>query len=255
MITIDFSKVVAYSKSMCYSESHHLCATYVKRAFEKGGCTYISGNGWSNQKWCETNGFKLIGDFIPVDMNPRAHNGKPIQFPSGYVQQTGDVCLIKHGTYGHICYAMSADINSWVSDYFQRPPGQQAGTGPYCYTGSVERVQFWRHESVLNNAPVITNVDMSYDTYERNTNYSYSSSSSSSSYGNGLSNEVKRLASAGKAKENVMKLDDSRQREFESLVTSMTNGAPQMGREILVPTELYDSNILKGSQESTKERT
>ena len=155
MVVINFSKVIAYSKSTCKIKSIGRCAEYVKKAFQAGGAKYISGNGWDNQRWCEENGFKLIGDFVPDDRNPRAHGNKQMQLPNGNKQQTGDVCLIKHGEYGHICYAMSDNINDWVSDFFQKPPGQQNGTGPYCYQGNIERVQFWRHSSVLNNAPVI----------------------------------------------------------------------------------------------------
>lgn len=154
--TIDFNKVIAYSKKNCVTKSKALCATYVKRAFEAGGCAYISGNGWSNQKFCKDNGFQCIGDFKPIDQNPRPTRKRGIQFPQGYVQQTGDICLIKHGQYGHICYATGPGINDWVSDYWQRPPGQQDGTGPYCYTGSVEQVQFWRHSSVMGQTPVIS---------------------------------------------------------------------------------------------------
>lgn len=184
--SIDFNKVITYSLSHCFQKSKSKCAEYVKRAFEVGGCKYIGGNGWSNQRWCKENGFQLIGDFVPEDYQPRAHNGKPIQFPAGYKQQAGDVCLIDHGVYGHICYAMSDDIDSWVSDYFQKYPGQQTGTGPYCYgEGNVRRVQFWRHSSVLNGAPVI-NVPTTPNTYpindyakSRNSGYSGSSSTES----------------------------------------------------------------------------
>lgn len=253
MSSINFNKVIAYSRAMCTTVSQSLCATYVKKAFERGGCKYVSGNGWNNQKWCETNGFKLIGDFVPEGGNPRAHNGKPIQFPTGYRQQVGDVCLIKHGTYGHICYATGTGLNDWVSDFFQRPPGQQDGCGPYCYQGNIERVQFWRHSSVLDDAPVITNTVTQQDTYVTNKTTSYSNRSVATV--SGPPNEVKRLSSSGKSKENVLKLDEGRQKEFESLVTSMTNEAPQMGREIIITSEMYDANILKGSQESRKERT
>jgi hypothetical protein len=162
MSAIDFDKVISYSLKNCTQKSRSKCATYVKKAFECGGCKYISGNGWSNQTWCERNNFVLIGDFVPVDKNPRAHGSVGIQFPLGYIQQTGDVCLIKHGEYGHICYAMGPGINEWVSDYFQRPPGQQSGTGPYCYVGNVERVQFWRHKSVLNGAPEVKELPSNY---------------------------------------------------------------------------------------------
>lgn len=152
---IDLNKVIKYSLQNCKQKSMSKCALYVKRAFEAGGCTYVTGNGWSNQSWCKTNDFQCIGDFVPADGNARAHKSMPIQFPAGYVQKTGDVCLIKHGQHGHICYATGPGINDWVSDYFQKSPGQQNGTGPYCYTGGYERVQFWRHSSYMNGEPVV----------------------------------------------------------------------------------------------------
>lgn len=158
---LDFNKVIQYSMTMCLAKSIGKCATYVKKAFERGGCKYISGNGWDNQKWCRENGFKLIGDFVPANRNPRTGGTGPnnLQFPQGYTQQTGDVCLIKHGVYGHICYAMGPGLNDWVSDFFQKPPGQRDGCGPYCYSGNIEQVQMWRHESVLNGAPIVTYVE------------------------------------------------------------------------------------------------
>ena len=163
MSVIDFNKVVLYSKAMCVSKSMSLCATYVKKAFQAGGCKYVSGDGWFNQPWLVKNDFKCIGDFEPIDHNPRAHGGMDIQFPEGYVQQIGDVCLIEHGEIGHICYAMGPDINDWVSDYFQKYPGQQNNTGPYCYPSGITRVQFWRHSSVLNGAPVLSPEVISQD--------------------------------------------------------------------------------------------
>lgn len=164
---IDYIKVIAYSKAKCHKESQGRCAEYVKKAFQAGGCKYISGDGWNNQSWCKKNGFKCIGEFTPVDKNPRAHNGIPIQFPEGYVQQVGDVCLIKHGTYGHMCYAMGTNINDWVSDYFQRPPVQKDGTGPYCYDDNkYEKIQFWRNDSSNSNSVQINTSD-----YEPVSNY------------------------------------------------------------------------------------
>ena len=168
---LDLSKVIAYSKARCSKESQGLCATYVKKAFVAGGLTYVSGNGWNNQEWCKKNNFELLGDFVPEDHSPRAHNGKPIQFPEGYVQQAGDVCLIQHGKYGHICYAMSGSINDWVSDFFQKPPVTMAGSGPYCYKDSITRVQFWRHSSLMNTPPEAeTTVEDNYVTIGGNTN-------------------------------------------------------------------------------------
>lgn len=164
MGVIDFNKIIDYSKKQCKIKSIGRCATYVKNAFAVGGCKYISGNGWSNQSWCTQNGFVCIGEISYDELarrgyNVRAHGNFDMWLPTDYVQQLGDVCLIKHGKYGHICYAMSDNINDWVSDFFQRPPSVQPGTGPYCYSGKYEGVQFWRHESVLNGAPRVTTSD------------------------------------------------------------------------------------------------
>lgn len=254
--TINFSKVIEYSLRNCFFTSKAKCATYVKNAFQAGGCKYISGNGWDNQRWCMENGFKLIGDFIPKDNNPRAHNGMPIQFPEGYQQKAGDVCLIKHGIYGHICYAMSNNINDWVSDYFQKYPAQQAGTGPYCYQGNIERVQFWRHSSVITDETVLDNIpDVVTPLYtqdmvtsqRQNINYA---SSTLDSYGD---NTVYKLSSSSSNKNKDLYINnEDRRSKFEALQQTLSNNAPNMGREIYLTEEMYDSNILKGDQQSTE---
>lgn len=68
------------------------------------------------------------------------------------------------------------------------------------------------------------------------------------------SNNVMRLSSANKKDKSVLKQDDARKQEFESLITLMSSNAPNMGRDMIITSELFDSNILKGNQESTKER-
>ena len=68
------------------------------------------------------------------------------------------------------------------------------------------------------------------------------------------SNNVMRLSSANKKDKSVLKQDDVRKQEFESLITLMSSNAPNMGRDMIITSELFDSNILKGNQESTKER-
>ena len=70
----------------------------------------------------------------------------------------------------------------------------------------------------------------------------------------GTSNNVMRLSSANKKDKSVLKQDDARKQEFESLITLMSSNAPNMGRDVIIKSELFDSNILKGNQESTKER-
>ena len=68
----------------------------------------------------------------------------------------------------------------------------------------------------------------------------------------GASNIVSRLESATRQNENILK-QVNRKNEFETLVNKMTNEAPKMGREIIITSELYDSNILKGNQEARKD--
>lgn len=201
---LNLSKVISYSKAMCVPKSMALCATYVKKAFQAGGLKYVSGNGWNNQRWCQTNDFKLIGDFVPEGKNPRNPartetenicNVKGLQFPrmangDPYQQIAGDVCLIQHGEYGHICYAMSTDINDWVSDYFQHSPGQRDGTGPYCYQGNITRVQFWRHSSIDVNTPPIDPT-----TIPPADNVSTSNGTTSGSSGSSSSTNVQELSS------------------------------------------------------------
>ena len=265
VLSINFNNVIAYSKRFCTLKSRSKCATFVKKAFEAGGCKYISGNGWCNQQWCKDNGFQLIGDFVPDMKNPRSPikvetedicNVNGLQFPrmadgNPYKQQAGDVCLIKHGIYGHICYAMSDNINDWVSDFFQKSPGQLDGMGPYCYTGNIERVQFWRHVSVMNGAPVITEkIETPYYTPMEYSTSSYSSNNTTS-YG---ANRVKMLSSVNKRhNEDAYKQDEERKNQFSALQQKLSSEAPEMGRDIYLTEEMYDSNILKGNQQSTED--
>lgn len=67
-------------------------------------------------------------------------------------------------------------------------------------------------------------------------------------------NKVYKLASATKNKGNVLQQSDARKAEFQSLQNSMSSNAPKMGRKIILSQEMYNSNILKGDQESKKER-
>lgn len=67
-------------------------------------------------------------------------------------------------------------------------------------------------------------------------------------------NTVSRLGSVSKRNEIFAKQDANRKEEFESLRNKMSSEAPNMGREILMTAELYESNILKGDQEARKEK-
>ena len=99
-----------------------------------------------------------------------------------------------------------------------------------------------------NSDFVISNDGLSGDTY------SYSAGPVGVNYG--ASNEVYKLSTATRPYDNnILKPSDDRKGEFEALRTQMTNNAPNMGRKIYHTSELYNSNILKGDQESKTDRT
>lgn len=100
----------------------------------------------------------------------------------------------------------------------------------------------------------ITYNEVNYETVQPVTTAA-SNTGIASNVRSGPSNVVVQLSSAGKVKENVLKQEGDRKDAFLALVNKMTKETPNMGREILVTSELYDSNILKGDQESRKERT
>ena len=121
-------------------------------------------------------------------------------------------------------------------------------------------------QQYLNNPPVATTPAVSdyYNSggsvYSGGYSYSAGGSTYSGRYFNnvsettnvtGIKNNVMKLSSSSKYYKNqFLKQNDNRKKEFESLQTSMTEGSLDMGMDIYLSQELYDSNILKGSQES-----
>lgn len=151
----DFRRAAAWARANCAAESMHKCAGYAKRALQAAGMEYAPGDGFRNQEFCERNGYVRVSDFRPLGGNPRPTAARPIQWGApGYSPRMGDVCLIEHPSSGpgHMAwFAGGPDpLNGWVSDFWQRPPGQQAGCGPYCYAAGITRVQIWRHSSMLD---------------------------------------------------------------------------------------------------------
>ena len=70
-----------------------------------------------------------------------------------------------------------------------------------------------------------------------------------------IPNTVYKLSSAQKQRPDTLSQDEGRKNEFEALRNTMVSNSPGMGRDILMTSELYDSNILKGNQESKTIRT
>jgi len=69
----------------------------------------------------------------------------------------------------------------------------------------------------------------------------------------GQENRVYNLSSVSRVK-HTSAVNSSRNNAFKSLRNSMVNNAPKMGRKIITMEDLQDSNILKGTQESRKEK-
>lgn len=65
--------------------------------------------------------------------------------------------------------------------------------------------------------------------------------------------KVAYLPLYGEVKKDKQNSDNDRKNEFEALRNKMTSDAPDMGRDIINSSELYDSNILKNGQESKME--
>lgn len=93
----------------------------------------------------------------------------------------------------------------------------------------------------------------SNETKTTNKRDSSTNKSSNKSSNNKTTNTVPNLPSATKKKEDEeIDKDEEREHSFESLIEEMINAAPDMGRKIITTSELFDSNILKTPQESTK---
>ena len=113
------------------------------------------------------------------------------------------------------------------------------------------------------SAPVRTST-----TPTNNTSNSAAQSGYASRTGSGFSNRVRNISAATNItntennkvpllatvsdfyKDKVLDNGSNRMEEFKSLKETLSNSAGNMGMDIYLPKELFDTNILKGSQES-----
>ena len=94
--------------------------------------------------------------------------------------------------------------------------------------------------------------------YQYDNSYQQSVASSTTSYSTAMGepNRVMRLSSAGRFKdEKLYTLSEDKKNRYLSLQQKLSSEAPDMGRDIYLTEEMYDSNILKGGQQSTEIRT
>lgn len=104
---------------------------------------------------------------------------------------------------------------------------------------------------------MVTSIDgepktVSEETFTQNTNNTTTTTNNSykSNTSNTVSNTVINLSNSNKTKKDVLVQSEDRKNEFEKLFNTLVDNAPQLGREIIKCSELYDSSILKVEQTS-----
>lgn len=82
-----------------------------------------------------------------------------------------------------------------------------------------------------------TNYEYDYSLYEDNQSKNKKTST----------NSVSRLSDVSRQKNisEILKQTNGRKKEFETLASEMANNVPELGRDILITSEFYDSNIIK----------
>lgn len=168
----------------------------------------------------------------------------------------GDVATLYTGRCGHQ-HAEMWTGHDWRSDAIQRRGS--------CYSSSNQgewSAVIWRHPDLqqkewgdINNMHTkIGGVDFS-GAQSFSSSYDYSDSLAGSNYGSGLSsnlnrgaNNVSRLYTAPSSSNESSNSNNSRLDAFGNMINNYAENAPQMGREIVVVTELNGSEILTNGQ-------
>lgn len=156
-------------------------------------------------------------------------------------------------------YAGNSKSYNWGSVHDLNKGGMPSGTS-HLKSGGYSVM--WRHPSVSGNIPPDVDYASSNDPISNGNNSSFSGGFSNSAlYANngGYSfkispNTVYTLASNGE-KKDVLKIDDHRKNDFESLRTSLITDMIQSGRDVIKSPELYNSSILKSGQSAKIMRT
>lgn len=118
--------------SMAGSSSQGRCAKFVRQYIEAGG---VSTAGRPDFAWAYRNYLPKIGWSYLTQLNGLAAQ---MQFSRTAVQP-GDISVMDHGQYGHICIWNG---RAWVSDFIQRNMWPYKGQGT-CYifrfTGKISK--------------------------------------------------------------------------------------------------------------------
>lgn len=104
--------------------SKHQCAKYVRMGIEHGGIS-TAGRPMAAQDYVY---------FLPKIGFNQISSGSP---------QVGDLCVINHGKYGHICMWCGSQ---WISDFKQR--------NAVPYSSGVNGVWYYRYNGQINNSGI-----------------------------------------------------------------------------------------------------
>lgn len=63
-------------------------------------------------------------------------------------------------------------------------------------------------------------------------------------------NSVMKLATADSVHSNIPDVTDDRKAAFAALQKTMVSNTPTIGKKVVTSDEMYETNILKGSQEA-----
>lgn len=121
--TFDAARAASFLMENAGTTSIGRCAKYVRMSIEAGGIS-TAGRPVAAQDYVNflpTIGFNEIKDTEP--------------------HQVGDLCVINHGKYGHICMWCGSQ---WISDFKQRRPVP--------YNSGVNGVWFYRFNGIINNS-------------------------------------------------------------------------------------------------------
>lgn len=115
------------------AHSRHECAGAVRRFLEAGGMSTVGRPpyAWLYRHWLPTKGFNCIAQIT----------GKSVQAQwTARYAQPGDIAVMPHGMYGHICMWSG---KKWVSDFVQNNMWVYSGNGTcliFRYSGQMDQI-------------------------------------------------------------------------------------------------------------------
>lgn len=211
----------AFNPNDCGGPSGGLCQWHNSRFYNLQNFASSHGGAWNGQ-----NGMALQLEFLKSELT------KSFKGLYSFLQSATSPTEASN-RWGHDFEKFAGFKNYSTPEY-----GKRASYAQLIFNGMNSKNSSWEPTE-------ITNVEVASD-YAQTNNTTYTIEAGS--------NKVYMLSSVKRQNENVLKQSDDRKAEFQALQSTMVNNTPELGRTIILSEEMYDSNILKGGQESKKER-